>query len=115
MSDFFAQDLISLLTLTSCDALGKSYLKLVTLEMEFEIYIKDNCFLPDNTDIKINTKVFFKNTDSIRHTIHCKGHAYFPSLIIEAGHTAVFNFDKPGRYEISEAILGDMKVGNILK
>ena len=78
--------------------------------MEFEIFIKDNFFLPENVDIKTNTAVIFRNTDDIKHTIRCKGHAYFPSLHLEAGASAVFKFDKPGRYEITEAGKGDMKV-----
>lgn len=78
--------------------------------MEFELFIKDNCFLPETVDIKIYTTVIFKNTDSIRHTVRCKGHAYFPILVIDAGRSSEFTFDKPGRYEITEADLGDMKV-----
>lgn len=82
--------------------------------MEFEIFIKDNCFLPETVDIKTNTNVVFRNTDNSKHTIRCKGHAYFPVMQIEAGRSAPFTFDKPGRYEISEVGLGDMKVNTVL-
>jgi plastocyanin len=74
------------------------------------VYIKDNSFLPDTVDVKVNTTVIFRNTDSIAHTIHCKGHATFPSLSVGPNRSASFEFDKPGRYEISAADMGDMRV-----
>lgn len=83
-------------------------------KMDFELFIKDNCFLPETVDIKVNSTLIFKNTDSIQHTIRCKGSASFPEFVLEAGRSSKFKFDKPGRYEISEADIGDMKVTTIL-
>jgi plastocyanin len=78
--------------------------------MEFELFIKDNSFLPETVDIKINTTIVFKNTDLVRHTIRCKGNVLFSSISVEPGRAARFTFEKPGRYEITEADIGDMKV-----
>jgi len=78
--------------------------------MEFEIFIKDNAFLPISVDIKTGTAVVFINTDAVRHEIHCKGHANFPLLSMNPGEFRHHVFSLPGRYEISENGIGDMKV-----
>ena len=78
--------------------------------MEFEIFIKDNAFLPISVDIKTGTAVVFINTDAVKHEIHCKGHANFPLLSISAGEFQHYVFSLPGRYEISGNGIGDMKV-----
>lgn len=82
--------------------------------MDFEIFIKDNAFLPNSVDIKTGTKVVFMNEDRVKHNIHCKGHANFPTLSIEVGRSAQFYFAVPGRYEISENGIGDMKVSDFV-
>jgi len=80
--------------------------------MEFEIFIKDNAFLPNSVDIKTGTNVVFMNEDRVKHNIHCKGHANFPILSIEIGGSEQYYFAVPGRYEISENGIGDMKVSH---
>lgn len=66
--------------------------------------------MPISVDIKTGTTVVFINTDAVRHEIHCKGHANFPLLSVDAGEFAQYVFSLPGRYEISENGIGDMKV-----
>lgn len=78
--------------------------------MEFEIFIKDNAFIPDIVDIKTNTTVIFRNEDSVQHTIHCNGCTNFVPLFVKAGKPERYVFSTRGKYLISDAGFGDMKV-----
>jgi plastocyanin len=78
--------------------------------MTSEIYIKDNTFLPNSVDVLTSTTIVVYNEDSVKHEIRCKGHPNFPVLSVDSGSSAKFKFAVPGRYEISEIGIGNMKV-----
>lgn len=86
----------------------------IKLNMEFEIFIKDNAFIPDTVDIKTNTTVIFRNEDGTQHNIHCKGSMNFPLLTVNAGKSERYMFGIPGKYMISDSGYGDMKVSAAL-
>ena len=81
--------------------------------MEFEIFIKDNAFIPDTVDIKTYTTVIFRNEDGTQHNIHCKGSMNFPLLTVNAGKSERYMFGIPGKYMISDSGYGDMKVSAV--
>ena len=78
--------------------------------MKYEIFIKDNAFIPDTVDIETNTEVIFRNEDCVQHTIHCKGNINFPMISLNAGKSERYTFGMPGKYMISDSGYGDMKV-----
>jgi plastocyanin len=78
--------------------------------MEFELFIKDNAFIPEVVDLKVHATVVFKNVDSVKHVIQCKGHSLFAPISLPIGATRKFTFEKHGKYLISEQGNESMKV-----
>lgn len=77
------------------------------------IYLKDNSFIPDlaNIQAEMGSAVFY-NSDSMSHTIHCRGIRDLSELTIAPGKFVEITFPSPGRFEFSSTGYGLMKVIN---
>jgi hypothetical protein len=84
---------------------------LMDVNFEAVVYLKDSTFIPDYADINVNVgPVIFQNSDSILHTIQCRGIRDMSELVIPPGKYAEISFPSPGRFEFSSTVYGLMKV-----
>jgi plastocyanin len=74
------------------------------------IYIKDESFLPDVIEIKVNTLVLFRNEDRITHNVECKGFLKFGTISVGQNSEESFCFESPGRYVLNGQNITNMKV-----
>lgn len=77
------------------------------------IAMRDYSFQPANIEVKVGTKVTWRNDDSAQHTVTADG-GLFSSRPIDGGGTFSYTFDKAGTYtyhcSIHRAMVGQVVV-----